>query len=79
MTNFDKWMDEYSRQLPIAVAKYPGDYAYPVSECPTVIGRMRAAFERGSFNHSGQAIKATCKALGLKYTRKAIVEFLGVK
>ena len=66
----------YAEQLPIAIAKYPVDYCYPVTEAPTVAEKMAKAFASGSYNHDGQAIRLTCKALGFKHTRTAIESFL---
>lgn len=75
-TNLEKFMEVYAVELPKAITNYPEEYGYPVSEVPVVLGRMKAAFERGSYNHNSRAIKATCKALGIKYTRREIEAFL---
>ncbi len=74
------FMGEYVPALEAAVAAQPTEYAYPVSEVPIVAERMRAAFERGSYNHTGYAIKLACKRLGIKHTRGAMEAFfdLGV-
>lgn len=66
----------YEEELNKAVRQYPDDYAFPPSKVPEVVERMKAAFLRQSYNKDGQAIKATCKQLGIKYTYKAINEFI---
>ena len=72
----NQFMAVYTPALKDAVEQYPAEYMWPVSDVPMVADRMRAAIDRGSYNHSGRAFKATCKALGIKPTRKAITEFL---
>jgi hypothetical protein len=73
---FKKFMEVYAEELAKAVEKYPSEYGFPVSEVPVVVGRMKAAMERGSFNHAGHAFKATAKRLGIKPTRQAIVAYI---
>jgi hypothetical protein len=70
------WGAVYRVELAKSVEKYPEDYRWPVSDVPSVAAKMQMAFERGSYNHDGKAIKATCRALGLKHTRKAIEGFI---
>lgn len=76
MKNLDTWMIEYEKQLAAVVLAYPDEYCYPVSAVPAVALKMRAAIERGSYNKDGRAIKATCKALGVKYTYAGIKSYL---
>lgn len=87
MTKLDRFMAVYEVQLEKAVKKYPGEYPWywqlhdglereqPV-RLKTVVGRMRAAFSRDSFDKEGYAIKWTCKALGIPYTYKGIRDFI---
>ena len=75
-TRLDTFMAHYEPHLTAVVQERPEEYCYPVSTVPQVAQRMRAAFERGSYNHDGLAIARTCRALGLKHTRKAIEAFL---
>ena len=55
-----------------------GLYAWPpdaLDGVPPATGlwpRFREALERGDYSHTGPAIKATCKALGMPSTRTAI-------
>lgn len=76
MKNLQAFMDIYRAALADAVAKHPDEYAWPLADVPVVAARMEAAIVRGSYNHDGRAFKATCKALGIKHTRKAIGEYL---
>ncbi len=75
--NFDRFISEYERQLQTAIVKYPVEYGYPVTEVPTVVGKMKTAFIRKSYNKDGRAIKATCKVMGIGYTYRDIDTFLG--
>lgn len=66
----------YLTELQHAIENYPQEYTYPATESFNVAERMMKAIYRGSFNKDSRAIKATCKALGLKHTYQAINEFL---
>lgn len=66
----------YAEKLKEAHATYPDDYGFRADALPTVTGKMIAAIERGSFNKDGHAFKATCKALGIAHTYKAINTYL---
>lgn len=79
MTNLDRFMDAYIPALADCVTRYPDEYAFPLDEVPLVAARMRAAFEKGSFNHDGRAIKAACKAVGIKHTRGALLLFFAAQ
>jgi hypothetical protein len=46
--------------------------------CAQTANKMRSAFLAGSYNKDGRAIRATCRELGIKYTYKAIAEWLAV-
>jgi hypothetical protein len=74
-TKLDQFIEEYERQLRVAVQNYPTEYAFPIEQVPLVVSRMKAAFERRSYNKDGKAIKATCKILNIPYTRKGIDAF----
>lgn len=76
--NLQCFMEVYGPALLFEVQTNPDEYGYPETEVPKVVERMRAAFERGSYNHDGKAIKATCKFLGIKYTRTAIEAFISL-
>lgn len=68
----DTFCAAYLPNLERAVRERPGEYCYPVEHCPTVAAKMRKAFEDGSYNHDGLALRWTRKALGLKDTRSAM-------
>ena len=70
------FMVEYTVALADAVKKYNAEYGYPVSAVPGVVAKMKAALVLGSYNHDGRGFKGACKALGIKYTKKAIEEYL---
>jgi hypothetical protein len=74
--NLDRFMEAYARELQVAVEAHPEMFAYGSADVPVVLARMRAAVVRGSFSHDGLAFRNTCKALGIKLTRRAIVSFL---
>ena len=76
--NLQAFCDVYEPALRDAVQQFPEEYAFPLADVALVVNRMRAAFERGSYNHRGRAIKATCKKLGIKHTRTAIKAFISL-
>jgi len=92
MKNLDAFMAEYEKQLQIAVDTFPDEYPWAHKDevthgnlgksllkkktVPEVGQSMRKAIETNSFSHDGRAFKATCKALGIKHTQKAIREFV---
>lgn len=75
-TRIDEWMSVYREKLEEAVTLHPDLYCFPVSKVPEVCRKMKAAFEKGSYNKDGFAIKNTCKHFGIKYTYTAINAFL---
>ncbi len=78
-TKLATFVETYRAQLRVAVEKWPEYYVWYSRDgisTDEVADRMAKAFESGSYNHDGNAIKLTCKALGIKYTRKAIEAFL---
>lgn len=80
MKRLDEWFANYAPILASKVQEQPEVYAYPVAEVPNVCARLRAAIERGrsfrAINKDSPAIKATCKALGIKHTYTAIDAWL---
>lgn len=65
----------YGPALMKATEDYPEEYFYKGPDVAGVVSRMRAAFISGSYNHDGRAIKAACKAVGIKHTRTAMEAF----
>lgn len=76
MSKLDTFMEVYERHLRAAHKADPGIYAYPESEIPTVLVRMRAAIAKGSMSKDSPAFKRTCKELGIKHTYQAIAEYI---
>lgn len=76
---FEEFIKVYGDSLKEAYKKYPEMYAFPEGEIPKVLERMTEAIKKGSYNHDGKAFQMTAKKLGIKYTRKAIEEFLGLR
>jgi hypothetical protein len=78
--NREKFKTIYRQALRECVDKYPQQYAWHYvgdldSEVDRVAGRMFDAMDRGTFGHDSKAFKLTAKRLGIKPTRKAIIEF----
>ena len=76
MKNIGLWMQVYEQKLVEAITKHPELYAYPVSEVPFVVQRMRGAFERVSYSKDSHATRATSKHFGVKHSYSAIKVFL---
>lgn len=70
------WMTEYSKQLTRLITEDPQAYCWPASELPSVLAKMRVAFHNRNYDKDGGAVKATCKALGIKHTYTAINHFI---
>ena len=66
----------YRIELERAVIDHPEEYGYPVEAVPVVVGRMLDAIRAHTFNKDSRALKATCKAFGLKHTYKALYAWL---
>lgn len=73
---FDQFVTLYAEKLTQLRNDRPKEYVWPVADLPAVIGRMTEAIRKGSFNKDGLAFQATCKALGIPHTYKAINAFL---
>jgi len=78
---FAKFSSAYRACLEDAVTANASKYVWPVEDVPRVAGKMLAAIEANprGVNYDGDGMKRTCKALGIKATRKAIFEFLEVE
>lgn len=73
--NQEKFKQVYLDNLKLAVVKYPENYGWPVANAPLVADKMMSAVQANTFNHDSKAFQMTCKALGIKHTRKAILEY----
>ncbi len=72
----ETFITEYAKQLANAVREYPTEYLYGLDEVPSVVSKIKAAIQRGTYNKDGQAFKWTCKALKIKHTYADIRHFI---
>ena len=72
----ETFLAEYEKQLTLAVQNFPQEYGFGVEKVPYVIAKFRIAISEGTFNKDGRAFKATCKALKIPHTYKAINNFI---
>jgi len=77
-SKLEAFMEVYARALAKAVLEHPEVYVYPVEDVPAVVEKMRPAIAIMNVNIDGYAFKATCKEIGIKHTRKAIRDYLGI-
>lgn len=77
MTNKEKFLEEYENQLRNYHSK--GEYYWNITELSAIAKKIVQGLANGTANKDGKAIKATCKALGINYTYKAIEEYLNVQ
>lgn len=69
--------DEYHKQLHIAYTKSPDKFFWAAgTTVHMVVDRMQQALIQGNYSNDGVAFRATCKALNIKPTYKAVEEFL---
>lgn len=68
----------YLSGLRDAVIAHPDDYAYTAPEVPIVVTRMMKAIRENvnDVNYGGHGFRLTCKRLGIKHTKKAIIAYL---
>jgi len=74
-TNRLKFQEAYLKHLKACIVEMPQTYAYPVTDAEKVSARMFAALDTGSASVDSHAFKRTCKELGIKHTRKEILEY----
>ena len=79
MSNFLIFANTYRENLKRLLAEKPESFAFPASEANIVADKMIVAFDKGTYNKDGLAIIATCKALKIKHTYKAINEYINIK
>lgn len=75
-SNLDTFFEVYAQKLAQYVRTKPERYDYSIDQVPIVVKKMRTAFLAGHANKEGPAFRATCKALGIPYTYKAIYTYL---
>ena len=76
-SNFDRFITVYAAQLQHEFDTNP-EYALVSRQTSAhdLAVKMAEGLIKGSASKDGRAIKSTCKALGIKYTYKSIVEYL---
>ena len=70
----------YASFLAESHEKKPEEYAFPATELPSVVAKMRASFERGATGGvwpcKSENIDRACRVLCIKPTWKALGEYL---
>ena len=76
-SNFDRFIAVYTAQLQHEFNTNP-EYARVAKQISAhdLALKMTEGLMKGSASKDGRAIKSTCNALGIKYTYKAIAEYL---
>ena len=72
----ETFITELGKQLNNCITHRAEKYAYSVEHIPGMLERFRNAIQHNAFDKEGDAFKATCKALKIKHTYKAIKEFI---
>ena len=70
------FMSIYDPKLREAVEQHPTEYGYGLSTVTQIVGAISAGLTMGNFSHEGRAFKATCEALGIPHSRKAILDYI---
>ncbi len=71
-----KFYDTYVVELRSEIAKHPGEYGYPVLRADDVAMKMTIALKNGTANKNSNAVRRTCRKLGIPYTYTGIKFFL---
>jgi hypothetical protein len=85
MDSRDVFEITYYKELWRAVRDHPEEYGQPAAQTEdearlyvmSTYTKMLAAMEKGTFNKDGRAFRATCRALKINHTYKAIREYAG--
>lgn len=81
---FDRFSEAYRAGLLAAVTASPGDYMLngrpPVAYAEHVANRILQSISDNpsGVSYDGGGFKRACKSLGIKHTRKAIWQYLGI-
>lgn len=67
--SYATWLEYYMR---VNASEYMGNYEL-------TLNNMKWAIVNKTFNKDSESFKATCKAMGIKHTYKAIYAFLGLE
>ena len=78
---FESFSKAYREKLVEVVAAKPDQFFYTPAEASIVADKMLKAISEEPLmvNYNGEGFKRACKALGIKNTRKAIFEYLGIE
>jgi len=74
----NRFYNTYVAELEREVARKPDAYAWPASMAPLVARRMVYALAVSGGNKDSNAIRRTCKGLGIPYTYRGIREYLNL-
>ncbi len=69
---YNKFISTYRTELAESLVARPQDYTWTMDEFDQVFARLEQAIAYGTFSKDSDAIKRTCKKLGIKHTYKAI-------
>lgn len=72
----DIFINAYTPLLRQAQTDYPKEYGTHPTPPEMVAERMHAALLNGTYSKDGRAMKATCKALGISHTYRAMEAYL---
>lgn len=73
---FGKHPDYLHHGQPQTIHGNTGSTVLPSLTPHALAVKMAAGLATGSAHHVGEGVKRACKAVGIKYTRKAIVAYL---
>jgi hypothetical protein len=71
----EKFLSEYEAQLRKAITDHPNRYGYGLDKVPDFMEKMRIALPQGNIMMT-DTMKATCRALGIASTIKAVKEYI---
>ena len=75
-SKLDELRHVYGSCLTIKVMAHPDKYCYGLDKVNSVADRIVSGVPSGNFIHDSDAMVATCAALGIPNTRKAIKSFI---
>ena len=74
--NYDKFLAIYTRELSKDVLAHPDQFGFEQAQVPAVALKMTTSLAKGTANKDSNAIRRTCRELGVGYTYKEIFRFL---
>lgn len=78
MTNRERFVEALAEAYARLFAEREADYALAAARYPPVAfaAKMTDGIVTGRAHHAGDGVKAACKAMGIKHTRRAILAFV---